>query len=338
VNVSTQLDSFTDPVRVVFFDYDKTLIVGSSGDTLLAICDPNCVSYTPAVACTCNQTTTAFGDFLVANLASRVLGDSDILFNGVDRRDRLAQTFALILTHGVEIKILSTSWYDLSAGAWQYAIHKMLDVANLSSYIPLKNILTLADPGDGIAADKGTVMQTYLATRGWGPHNGLFCDDSPSNIKSANGKIDWMQIFPRTGMAQNQLVWVEDRAKQTFGKVCACPHGTPTVKDSGSDATLCQTDNTQDCSACAVGYRLSSPARLGWQSCVAVPCAVLTPSFGTPGTCTPKRVTGATCSITCLKGYTLQGGATQLCVGAASGPSQFQNTQSCLRSSSVGKG
>jgi len=79
INASTQLASFTSPVKVVFFDFDKTLVVGSS-DVLLKACDPtgNCNTYYPAAACTCNGTH-IYGDFLVASNASSVLAENDVL-------------------------------------------------------------------------------------------------------------------------------------------------------------------------------------------------------------------------------------------------------------------
>jgi len=219
LNASTQLANFTGPLKVVFFDFDKTLVVGSS-DVLLDSCDPtgNCRTYTPAAACTCNASH-IFGDFLVSNNSSAVLaeGKNDVLFNGTDRRDRIAQTFALIKSKGIELKVVSTSWYAIPAASWAYFISKVFDIANLTQYIPLENILALDDPGAGISADKGALMASYLANKSWSAHDGLFVDDTANNILLANGKVDWLFIFPRTGLAVNQLQYIDDRASQTFG-------------------------------------------------------------------------------------------------------------------------
>ena len=50
---------------------------------------------------------------------------------------------------------------------------------------------------------------------------------------------------------------------------CTCPNGTPTVA-TGYDATLCDFNTaTVDCSACNVGYKLSSAAASGSaQKCI----------------------------------------------------------------------
>jgi hypothetical protein len=254
INVSTQLASFTAPLKVVFFDFDRTLTVGSTSP-FLALCDPNCALYAPAVACTCNQTTKELGDFLVDHFASRVLGEPDIFLNGTDRRNRLQLTMAFLKSENVQLKMLSTSWYHQSADNWQYFIHKVLTLAGLAQYFPLANILTLADPGENIAADKGSVMQKFLASKGWTKQNGLFVDDSEGNIASANGKVDWLFSFPRTGLAQNQLEWIESRARQTF--VCPKPALTRFL------AHCTNTDFTNMCRAqCALAASILS-AELG---------------------------------------------------------------------------
>lgn len=224
VNASTQLANFTSPLKVLFFDFDKTLVVGSS-DVLLSACDPtgNCQNYTPPVACTCNGTN-VYGDFLVANASSRVLAEGDVLFNGTDRRDRIAQTFALAKSLGIELKVVSTSWYHISAANWAYFISKTFDIANLTQYIPLSSILALDDPGENIPADKGALIATYLSGKNWSAHDGLFVDDSPGNILSANGKVDWLAVTPRTGLAVPQLQYIDARANQSFGT----PTGAPT--------------------------------------------------------------------------------------------------------------
>jgi len=243
VNASTQLASFTGPLRVVFFDFDKTLVVGST-DVLLDACDPSgdCRTYSPPLACTCNTTATTFGDFLINNASARVLAEPDVIFNGTDRRDRIAQTFALIRSKGIELKVVSTSWYDQSAANWQYFISKVFDVANLTQYLPMEDILTLADPGLNLAADKGSLMAAYLANKSWGVHDGLFVDDSPSNIVSANGKVDWLLVTPRSGLAVNQLQYIEARANQTFGS----SNNTNTTNTNTTNTNTSKTNTTNN--------------------------------------------------------------------------------------------
>ena len=52
---------------------------------------------------------------------------------------------------------------------------------------------------------------------------------------------------------------------------CTCANGTPPVA-TGFGATLCELNNTEDCSACKSGYHLSSPAALGLQTCLENTC------------------------------------------------------------------
>ena len=64
--------------------------------------------------------------------------------------------------------------------------------------------------------------------------------------------------------------------RQCTASQCTCPNGTPTVAGS-SGGSLCETDSTEDCSACNAGYTISSTAALGLQTCNA-------------NTCTPTQV------------------------------------------------
>ena len=52
---------------------------------------------------------------------------------------------------------------------------------------------------------------------------------------------------------------------------CTCPSGTATVA-TGTGGTLCEANNTVDCSACNPGFNLSSSAGLGMQSCIGELC------------------------------------------------------------------
>jgi len=71
----------------------------------------------------------------------------------------------------------------------------------------------LADPGDGIPADKGQACATFLSSQGWSAHNGILIDDSPTNIATAQGKVDWLQVTPREGIASDALQFLSQRAR-----------------------------------------------------------------------------------------------------------------------------
>ena len=52
---------------------------------------------------------------------------------------------------------------------------------------------------------------------------------------------------------------------------CTCPSGTATVA-TGTGGTLCEANNTVDCSACNSGFSLSNPAGAGLQNCIGELC------------------------------------------------------------------
>ena len=43
---------------------------------------------------------------------------------------------------------------------------------------------------------------------------------------------------------------------------CTCSNGTPTVA-TGTDGTICDTNNQEDCSACGAGYTITDTAASG---------------------------------------------------------------------------
>jgi len=51
-----------------------------------------------------------------------------------------------------------------------------------ANWVPREKILTLADPGEGIAADKGLVVRNLLAKLGVAPGGAIFADDSQGNL------------------------------------------------------------------------------------------------------------------------------------------------------------
>jgi len=70
------------------------------------------------------------------------------------------------------------------------------------------------------------------------------------------------------------------------------------------------------------------------QTCQLPSCPALNPANGAANTCTSGHIVGDTCTITCANGYTLIGGASQMCMaGNGSTAPAFQNTQSCQAAS-----
>jgi len=238
-NVSTQLTDQTVPLKVAFFDFDKTLTVASFGDYYLGKCGSECVIYnvSNSTSCPCNASTNAFGDFFANNFMTpnQALDGPDMLgINGTDRRDRLLQTFGVLASNGVMIRVLSTSWYSINAASWTYFLSKVFLAAGLDHYLNMSTILALDDPGAGLAADKGSRLQTFMNDNNWtNIHQGILSDDSPSNIAKTNGKGDWLQVTPRAGLAVDALEYLEARSQ--IG-VTPAPTQAPTAKSSAMTA------------------------------------------------------------------------------------------------------
>ena len=87
---------------------------------------------------------------------------------------------------------------------------------------------------------------------------------------------------------------------------CTCTNGTPSV-GTGVGGTSCESNNTEDCSTCKSGFRLTSPAALGLQTCVvnicSCPFGTATLGTGAGGTLCEKHAT-IDCSA-CTSGYQL---------------------------------
>lgn len=234
-NVSTPLEKQTVNLKLAAFDFDKTLAVGSFGDHYLEICGAECVTYTPKGPCPCTSSVQAYGDYFASHFTTpgnnQALNGSDYRgINGVARRDRLLQTFALLESRGVTIRVLSTAWYAVDADMWKYFLVKVFVAAGLDRYLNDSNILTLADPGDSIPADKGSKLKATAESLGFmNIHQSILLDDSATNIASVSGKADWLQVIPKTGLALDALEWLDKRANQDF----------PVKASSGLSAVPC---------------------------------------------------------------------------------------------------
>lgn len=195
-------DSF--PLRVAFFDFDKTLVKTSVGEEVTNLCDSQCLNYS-AVSCNCNLA--SFLDIIPFSYVSEGLG-------GAARIRTLENAFIQLQQRGVSLQVLSTSWGLISSDNWRDFIARYFQIASpiLGGFLTSNNIISLADPGEGISADKGAAAYTFLQRRGLNPHNGILVDDSPSNILRAQGKVDWLQVSPSEGVAADALNFLVSRA------------------------------------------------------------------------------------------------------------------------------
>jgi len=227
-SVSTPAGSWTSPLKVVFWNFDKTLPIASVGHWLLNSCGGpnyfsdcgcqanNCTAYNISGAgqCLCTVDNNSFANYWTANYNSSTSIDNQD-FNGTDRLSALNATLNTLAAAGVRNVVMSTSWWHVTATMWANFLAAYLQSANLQMFFNASTILTIADPGCNIAADKGTVIASYLATNGWSQHNGILIDKSQGNINSTSGKSDWLLVNPASGVAQDQLNYLNAWAAYT---------------------------------------------------------------------------------------------------------------------------
>lgn len=203
-----------DPVNMkattTMYDFDKTLVTNSFGAIILDICDPDC-SYE---RCKCDRA----GKLTKALLAMDEKDRNEALmttFGGQDRLDRLRQHLVDSEARCIKRYMVSTSWYTVPGKDWGDFIFETLKLVGLEKFFPRENILTLADPGEGMAADKGSVIADKLAELGLAVEEAIFMDDSKGNFLSAvqgTLKAEMIYVQPRAGLDSDAFSYVEMRS------------------------------------------------------------------------------------------------------------------------------
>ena len=208
--ISTGLYTTPGKILVGMYDFDKTMVVNSFGEAiLLDYCDPNC-SYE---SCDCT------GDDDLTN-ALKNSDDPEALvletFGAQERLDRVKNHFETLVDAGVDLYIVSTSWYAVPAKAWANFIFATLEYAGLEQYFPMETILTLDDPGEGEAADKGLVIREKLEELDLDASDAIFSDDSEGNFLSAvqgDLSVETLYVQHRTGLSNEALSYIEERGE-----------------------------------------------------------------------------------------------------------------------------
>jgi len=104
------------------------------------------------------------------------------------------------------VKIVSTSWYPITAAQWQeYLYHVSLE---LGLGFRKSEILAVDDPGPGLSADKGAkIREDNRGTKEF-LDNALFADDSTGNIKSAIMVCNTLYISKRKGLDNHDMNYI----------------------------------------------------------------------------------------------------------------------------------
>merc|ERR1719295_725969 len=83
----------------------------------------------------------------------------------------------------ITVKIVSTSWYPITADQWQEYLYHVSELLGLGFL--KEEILTVDDPGPGLSADKGKKIREDNKNIDVFLDNAMFADDSYGNIKSS---------------------------------------------------------------------------------------------------------------------------------------------------------
>lgn len=214
------------PLKVAFFDFDKTLTATSIGESVITDCDPQCLNYS-APSCLCSGPH-ALAQFLVDMPNNTEFAQGPAGFDGEDRITRMKQMFNSLKDQGVELRVLSTSWGLIKGAEWAAFILEFLKLGGFDGVFKLEQIIALDDPGEGVVGNKGQAAAEFLASQGWEQHNGMLLDDSHKNIDTCAGKVDWLWVVPAKGFARDVMEFMEKRAggiKFTAGSVAGIAIG-----------------------------------------------------------------------------------------------------------------
>ena len=112
----------------------------------------------------------------------------------------------------ITVKIVSTSWYPITADQWQEYLYHVSELLGLGFL--KEEILTVDDPGPGLSADKGKKIREdknveppiFLDTA-------MFADDSSGNIKSSIMVCNTLYIIERKGLSETDMKYIKASTK-----------------------------------------------------------------------------------------------------------------------------
>lgn len=171
---------------------------------------PNCdCSWLPGGRCDGTDYVSVHG--MAAQLASLPAGGRTDLTRSLGGEKRLNKIRSWLqrmrgLMNG-NVFIMSTSWYPVTGEQWQAYLFQVSELLDLG----FKNdhILTLADPGPGLGADKGKAIKKHMRMNNARAASTMFADDSGGNIKSAKGVCNTLYIKKREGMDDTDQQYIE---------------------------------------------------------------------------------------------------------------------------------
>mmetsp|Transcript_51854 Transcript_51854/g.46544 ORF Transcript_51854/g.46544 Transcript_51854/m.46544 type:complete len:281 (+) Transcript_51854:40-882(+) len=243
---SVQLVDLTSQTLTVFYDFDRTLLVESFGGKVLDRCYEIFNRSEDVDDCAgSGEMIQALETFPDARIIS-AFGNETRLAQLKNHLDTLLSSSNAL--NGGLFYILSTSWEAVPALEWEKMIWEIIQIVELEDYFPRDNILGLDDPGPGIQADKGTKLQTKLASLDIDitMSQCIFADDKLGNLNWANCEgtdadgnscedyggdraiCDTLLIQEREGMDGTDMGYIE--ARGILPAVCEDANGCDRIK------------------------------------------------------------------------------------------------------------
>ena len=105
----------------------------------------------------------------------------------------------------ITVKIVSTSWYPITADQWQEYLFYATDMTNLG--FNKDEILAVEDPGPGLSADKGQKIRDDQNIDSF-QAKAMFADDSTGNINSALDVCNVVWMKERKGLGKEDMEFI----------------------------------------------------------------------------------------------------------------------------------
>ena len=140
-------------------------------------------------------------------------------FGGADRLETIKSFLKQLTGAGAKVKIVSTSWFPITENQWKEYLFYVSSELKLGF---LKDdILTVADPGPGLSADKGAKIQKDQKDAGGNGgylKQAIFADDSWGNIKSSRNVCQTLYINERKGLDVEDREYILSSVKHGKGE------------------------------------------------------------------------------------------------------------------------
>ena len=134
---------------------------------------------------------------------------TEILVNSLSMG--IANFLKNLRSKSISVKIVSTSWYPITADQWQEYLYYVSNLLGLG--FVKEEILTVDDPGPGLSADKGAKIREDKDLEEGYFDTAMFADDSSGNIKSALMVCNTLYIIRRKGLSRSDMKYINASTK-----------------------------------------------------------------------------------------------------------------------------